>query len=416
MIDKESKYFSCSFCKRPKSDVQKLIAGRNAKGTVTFICDLCTEICYTALKNTSKIVTQASTELLSPEEIYTELCKHVQSQDDAKKILSVATYNHYKRIFFHEEGKHIEKSNILMIGKSGSGKTLLVETLSRILDVPFVSADVTTMTESGYVGEDVESCISRLLQAAKYDVNKAQKGIVFLDEIDKLRKKSHAADGAMDVSGVGVQQSLLKLIEGTVVNVSPSNKKGYAQNTIPVDTKNILFICAGAFEDLPKIIEKDVKSAIGFHGEEKKISEYDHLMTFLNNEHLIKYGIIPELLGRLQIHVVLKELTEEDLIQILTEPQNAVLKQYKNLLNLKDHTNLVWTNDALKIIAARALKNKSGARGLKTIIEKILFKTMFKIPSMKDVLEVVINESAAQELTAPEIKLKTQKKIVRTKN
>lgn len=403
MSDKESKYFSCSFCKRSKSEVQKLIAGKSSKGMITFICNICTEICYLALKGSDKVDYQAIN-LLKPHEIYEELGKHVHGQDEAKKILAVTAYNHYKRILFQEESKNIDKSNVLMIGKSGSGKTLLIETLSKILNVPFISIDVTTMTEAGYVGDDVDVCISRLFQAAKGDIKKTERGIVFLDEFDKLRKKSQSSDGAMDVSGVGVQYSLLKLIEGTTVHVSPSNKKGYSQSTIAINTKDIWFICAGAFEDVTKIIEKDVRTSIGFHQpQNNNLSSYDFLMSHLNNEHLIKYGMIPEILGRLQIHVALKELTVDDLMQILTEPQNAILTQYKNLLNIKDKAKLLWTDSALRIIAERAIKSKAGARGLKSIIEKILLKIMFDIPNREDIVEVTIDEGAADGSKIPEL-------------
>jgi len=398
MTDSELKQFSCSFCKRNKHEVQKLIAGKTSKGIVNFICDICTKICYNAIVNPEK----EKKITLTPKKIYEELNKSVEGQDEVKKILSTVAYNHYKRVNFKGDIL-IEKSNVLMVGKSGSGKTFLVETLSKILDVPFVSIDVTTLTESGYVGDDVESIVVKLLSAAKHNLEKAQCGIVFLDEIDKLRKKGSSMDGTMDVSGVGVQQSLLKMIEGTVVSTA-AGKKGYDQQ-VSIDTKNILFICAGAFDDLQKIISKDTSSSIGLHNKKTNENNYDEIMQDLTTDHLIKYGIIPEFLGRCPINIVLKQLTEKDLINILSRPKNAILKQYRELMKIQDGINLEWTDEALEEIAKKSLSNKcqSGARGLRSIIENILMDINFNIHDLKPNSSVIITKNCVIGNSKPEI-------------
>lgn len=414
-MDQNAKDFHCSFCKRKKNEVKKLIAGKNSKGVVSFICDVCTEICYTALKKNSKQKNNKINKMtsLTPQKIYDELCKYVKSQDEAKKSLSVAAYNHYKRII--NPNLHIDKSNIMLVGKSGSGKTLLVETLSNILNVPFVSVDVTAMTEAGYIGEDVNSCIEKLLQEAKFDVELAETGIVFLDEVDKLKRKG-SEDGNQDISGVGVQQSLLKLIEGTNITINTNAKKGYGQESVVVNTKNILFICAGAFEGLIKIIEKDENVNIGFMSEDKIKSKYSTLMSKMNSTHLVKYGMIQELVGRLPIRLVLEELTKNDLVDILINTENSIINQYKNLLFLTDNTSLSFTKNALEAIADRAIKSSSGARSLKAIIEKILLDIMFKLPSLEKNSKVIINKNVVEGKILAKIQLnQVEKKYLKKK-
>jgi ATP-dependent Clp protease ATP-binding subunit ClpX len=348
---------------------------------------------------------------MSPEQMYNSVSEIVEGQDEAKKLLCTAVYNHYKRVFFHNNDEiELDKSNILMIGKSGSGKTLMVETLSKILGVPFVKIDSNTLTEVGYVGEDAEVCIQRLFQVANYNVQKTEQGIVFLDEIDKIRR-SNTSGGQKDISGEGVQQSLLKLIEGTTVNVQigSGSKRISNAETKQINTKNILFICAGAFEDLLSIIEQNLNAKHaglnynfnrGFTGAE---SRYDDLMKYCNQEHLTKYGFIPEFLGRLPILITLKELTENDLISIMIKPKNALLKQYQKLLKIKDDCSLEWTDKALEIIAKNAKKNNTGARGLRQQIEKLLLKTMYDIPSQKSPLTVLIDEDVASGIHQPKL-------------
>jgi ATP-dependent Clp protease ATP-binding subunit ClpX len=413
----EAKNFICSFCKRSKNEVKKLIAGKDSSGIITFICDFCTKTCYEALRKYETSSNDQKFQLLSPHEMFDEVSKVVEGQEIAKKVICTGIYNHFKRIMFGTGGDDVEmeKSNMLVVGKSGSGKTLIIETLSKILGVPFAKVDANTMTEAGYVGEDVELCIVRLLQEANYDVNAAERGIVFIDEIDKIRRLSLNA-GQKDVNGEGVQNGLLKLIEGTTVNVPVNGKRNSNSETKQVNTKNILFICAGAFEDLLPIIQRDINTSnLGFAKEEKDHkgsyistvidtgSKYDETMRHLKQEHLIKYGFIPEFLGRLQITVVLHELSERDLINILTKPKNAILKQYKKLLEIKDKAKLEWTEGALNLIAANAKKNNTGARGLKSEIERILLNTMYEIPSMKSSVRILIDEDVIEGRSEPKI-------------
>lgn len=397
-----SKNFSCSFCKRTKSQVNKLVAGKDISGGVTFICDSCAKTCYNAIQKAENTSTERSIKLMSPEQMYNCVSEVVEGQEDAKKALCTAIYNHYKRVFFHhDESIELEKSNVLMIGKSGSGKTLMVETLSKILGVPFAKIDANTLTEVGYVGEDAEVCIQRLFQIANYNVADTERGIIFLDEIDKIRK-SNTNGGQKDISGEGVQQSLLKILEGTTVNVQVGNGSKRISNAEvkQIDTKNILFICAGAFEDLLPIIERSLNSknaglTYGINHGIKDNSRYDDLIKHCDQEHLIKYGFIPEFLGRLPILITLKELTETDLISILIKPKNALLKQYQKLLEIKDGCSLEWTHEALEVIAKNAKKNNTGARGLKQQLEKLLLKSMYIIPSQQKRLTLMLDKNVA---------------------
>jgi ATP-dependent Clp protease ATP-binding subunit ClpX len=387
----------CSFCGKYGKDVKKLIAGPNV-----FICNECVAVCSEIVHHEkfSKSFTPEAKEQKKPKEINKILNDYVIGQDLAKKTLAVAVYNHYKRINYEDSGNDVEinKSNILLIGPTGCGKTLLAQTLARIIDVPFVMADATSLTESGYVGDDVENIISRLLQAADYDVKKAQRGIVYIDEIDKIAKKTEAGSMARDISGEGVQQGLLKIIEGTVASVpsQPGKRNNQQQEFVQIDTKNILFVCAGAFSGLEKIISsKKSGSKIGF-GAEIKNKKEQNKQIFPNEieaEDIITYGLIPELVGRLPIVAVLDDLDENDLINILTAPKNSISKQYKKLLSLDD-VKLEFEKEALKEISTKAIARKTGARGLKSIVESILLDIMFEIPSSDDIAKVVITKES----------------------
>jgi ATP-dependent Clp protease ATP-binding subunit ClpX len=374
-----------------------------ARDPEVFICNHCVDLCSKVLKDFSK-EKKGSFKLLTPREIYDELSKVVEGQEAAKRVIATAGYNHYKKFFLGENDIQIDKSNILLIGKSGSGKTLLAETLSKILKVPFAAVDATTLTEAGYVGEDVDVAIKRLLKAANYDVEKTEMGIIFIDEIDKTRVA--ASHEVKDISGRGVQHALLKLIEDTVVEVN--YKKGGAGDSILVRTKNILFIFAGAFSDLPNLIKRDMKKkshplATG----EKAVTEalilddYKEVMKHMSHEHLEKYGMIPELLGRIPNRNVLDELTEQDLINIMVRPKNAILKQYQKLFEINDNAELRWTDGALSKIARKALAENTGARGIRTILEKILLDVMFTIPSLKRQVVITIDEASADSLSNP---------------
>ena len=406
--------YHCSFCGKSQDQVRRLIAGPGA----VYICDECVDLCREIIDEESSPPTRTKvtlSKLPTPKKIYEQLNSYVVGQERAKKVLSVAVYNHYKRVGagMQVDDVELQKSNILLVGPTGCGKTLLAQTLAKIIDVPFCIADATALTEAGYVGEDVENILLRLIQAADFDIARAERGIIYIDEIDKIARKGDNPSITRDVSGEGVQQALLKIIEGTVANVPPQGgRKHPHQDFIQINTANVLFICGGAFEGLEDIVAKRVgsKRQIGFQSERLSDKDSSELLQQLGSDDLLKYGLIPEFVGRLPVVVSIDQLGKDDLIRILTEPRNAITKQYAKLLGL-DKVELVFSDDALDAAAEKALKLRTGARGLRTIIEEILLDVMYEIPSRSDIRKCVISRDTILESKPPQLLARTERVV-----
>src|SRR5881398_1623147 len=404
--------YHCSFCGKSQDQVRRLIAGPGA----VYICDECVDLCREIIDEESAPPTRAKmplAKLPTPRKIHEQLNQYVVGQDLAKRVLSVAVYNHYKRVAagMQVDDVELQKSNILLVGPTGCGKTLLAQTLAKVLDVPFCIADATALTEAGYVGEDVENILLRLIQAADFDISRAERGIIYIDEIDKIARKGDNPSITRDVSGEGVQQALLKIIEGTIANVPPQGgRKHPHQDFIQINTSNILFICGGAFEGLDKIVEQRLGSnkTMGFRSTTTSEESDESILTKLIPDDLLKYGLIPEFVGRLPVAVSLDSLDKDALIRILTEPKNAIVKQYQKFLQL-DRVELVFTQDALNAAAEGALKQRTGARGLRSIIEDILLEIMYEIPSRADVKKVIINADVISQRSKPLLITRTER-------